>query len=203
MIVGYARTSTVDQVNGYDAQLEELKREGCEKIFGEQVSSVAQRAELDRALEFIREGDVLMVTKLDRLARSVADLCAIEKHIASKGAALRVNNMKMDTSTPTGKLMLNVLGSIAQFEREIMLERQREGIARAKAEGLYKGRKPTAQQHKDTVIALHKRGMGVAGILKEIRSMEDKDGNLYEIGQTSVYQIIADYRKQSEVVAAQ
>jgi len=77
----------------------------------EQVSSVAQRAELDRALDFIR-----VVTKLDRLARSVADLCAIEKHIAGKGAALRINNMKMDTSTPTGKLMLNVLGSIAQFE---------------------------------------------------------------------------------------
>jgi len=84
MIVGYARTSTVDQVNGYDAQIEELKREGCEKIFGEQVSSVAQRAELDRALEFIREGDILMVTRLDRLARSVADLCAIEKHIAGQ-----------------------------------------------------------------------------------------------------------------------
>ena len=81
----------------------------------EQVSSVAQRAELDRALDFIR-----VVTKLDRLARSVAELCAIENHIAGKGAALRINNMKMDTSTPTGKLMLNVLGSIAQFEREIM-----------------------------------------------------------------------------------
>jgi DNA invertase Pin-like site-specific DNA recombinase len=83
-----------------------------------------------------------------------------------------------------------------------MLERQREGIARAKAEGLYRGRKPTARRHKDTVIALHKQGMDVAGILKEIRSMADKDGNRYEIGQTSVYQIIADYRKQSEVAAA-
>src|SRR5262249_32644616 len=79
-----------------------------------------------------------------------------------------------DTSTPTGRLMLNVLGSIAQFEREIMLERQREGIAKAKAEGLYKGRKPTAQQHKDKIIALHKEGKGVAAILKEIRSMEDE-----------------------------
>ena len=107
MIVGYARTSTADQVNGYDAQIEELKREGCEKIFGEQVSSVAQRAELERALDFIREGDILMVTKTDRLARSVADLCAIEKHIAGKGAALRINSMKMGTLTPTGKLMLN------------------------------------------------------------------------------------------------
>jgi|SRR5215468_6003882 len=141
-----------------------------------------------RALDFNREGDVLMVTKLDRLARSVADLCAIEKHIAKNCAALRINNMKMDTSTPTWKLMLNVLGSIAQFELEIMLERQREGIAKAKAEGLYKDRKPTAQQHKDEIIALHKRGMGVAAILKEIRSMGDKEGNRYEIGQTSVYQ---------------
>jgi DNA invertase Pin-like site-specific DNA recombinase len=126
----------------------------------------------------------------------VADLCAIEKHVAKKGAGLRINNMKMDTSTPTGKLMLNVLGSIAQFEREIMLERQREGIAKAKASKLYKGRKPTAQRHKDTVIALHQQGMGVAGILKEIRSMKDGKGKPFEIGQTSVYQIIADHRKQ-------
>src|SRR5262249_46833500 len=130
-------------------------------------------------------------------ARSVADLCAIEKHIAKKGAALRINNMKMDTSTPTGKLMLNVLGSIAQFEREIMLERQREGIAKAKAEGLYKGRKPTAQRHKETVLELHKKGMGVAAILKHIRSTEDGEGNRYRIGQTSVYQIIADHRKEA------
>ena len=98
--------------------------------------------------------------------------------------------------------MLNVPGSIAQFEREIMLERQREGIARAKANGLYKGRKPTTQQHKDKITALHQQGVGIAGILKQIRSMEDKDGNRYEIGQTSVYQLIADYRKQTEAVAA-
>ena len=182
MLVGYARTSTAEQVNGFEAQIAELKREGCEKLFQEQVSSVAQRAELDRAVDFIRDWDTLVVTKLDRLARSVADLCAIEKRITMKGASLRINSMKMDTSTHTGKLMLNVLGSIAQFEREIMLERQREGIAKAKAEGLYKGRKPTAQQHKDKIIALHKKGMGVAAILREIRSMEDKDGNRYEIG---------------------
>ena len=91
--------------------------------------------------------------------------------------------------------MLNVLGSVALFEREIMLERQREGIAKAKAEGLYK---PTALRHKKTIIELHKQGMGVAGILIRIRSMEDEKGNRYKIGQTSVYQIIADYRKQTE-----
>jgi len=96
-----------------------------------------------------------VVTKLDRLARSVADMCATETHITGKRAALRVNNMQLDTSTGTGKLMLNVLGSIAQFEREIMLERQREGIAKAKAKGLYTGRQPTALPHKETILELH------------------------------------------------
>src|SRR5215475_6607308 len=130
------------------------------------------------------------------------DLMRIVDQLKAKQVALRIVNLGLDTNSPTGELILNVLGSIAQFEREIMLERQREGIAKAKAEGLYKGRKPTAQQHRDRIIALHKQGMGVAAIFREIRSMEDKDGNRYEIGQTSVYQIIADHRKESEVAAA-
>jgi DNA invertase Pin-like site-specific DNA recombinase len=97
--------------------------------------------------------------------------------------------------------MLNVLGSIAQFEREIMLERQREGIAKAKAEGLYRGRKPTAQRHKDTILALHDQGMGVAAILRHIRSTKDKEGRNHRIGQTSIYQILADHRKQGNGAA--
>jgi DNA invertase Pin-like site-specific DNA recombinase len=102
---------------------------------------------------------VFIVTKIDRLARSVADLCAIVKRIESKGATLRILAINLDTATPTGKLMLNVLASVAQFEREVMLERQREGIAKAKGEGKYKGRAPTARAKSADVRRLAADGM--------------------------------------------
>jgi DNA invertase Pin-like site-specific DNA recombinase len=145
MLIGYARTSTLDQKASIEAQLRDLQQAGCEKVFSEQVSSVdvAKREQLALALDFIREGDALVVAKLDRVARSVAHLLSIVDQLNAKGASLRVLNLSIDTGTPTGKLMLTMLGGIAQFEREIMLERQREGIARAKAEGKFKGRKPT------------------------------------------------------------
>ena len=143
--IGYARTSTTDQKAGLEAQLRDLKAAGCTKIFREELSSVAaRRPQLDAALEWVREGDILIVTKLDRLARSVSDMVAITEALKKKGVALRILAMNLDTSTPTGKLMVNLLGSIAEFERELMLERQREGIAKAKAEGKYAGRQPTA-----------------------------------------------------------
>jgi DNA invertase Pin-like site-specific DNA recombinase len=197
MLVGYARTSTLEQKAGFEAQLRELLDLGCEKIFQEQVSSVAERAELDRALEFIREGDILVVAKLDRLARSMRDLMKIIDAIKAKKAALRIVNLGLDTTSPTGELILNVLGSIAQFERQIMLERQREGIAKAKAEKLYKGRKKTAQQHKDTILKLHREGKGVVAILKEIRATQDKKGKPHKIGQSSVYAILAEHRAEA------
>lgn len=148
MIVGYARTSTLDQVAGFEAQLRELEAQGAEKIFREQVSSVQQRDQLDLALDFVREGDTLVVTKLDRLARSVAHLIAITQRLEGKKVTLRILNLNLDTSTPTGRLMLHMLGAIGQFERELMLERQREGIAKAKADGKYKGRPATADNDK-------------------------------------------------------
>ena len=148
MLIGYARTSTLDQKAGIEAQVRDLQVAGCERLFQEQVSSVdvANREQLALALDFIREGDALVVTKLDRLARSVAHLMTILEALKAKGASLRILSMGIDTSTPTGKLMLTLLGGVAEFEREIMLERQREGIAKAKAEGKYKGRKPTARR---------------------------------------------------------
>src|SRR6187455_3297627 len=152
MIIGYARTSTIDQTAGFESQLRELESVKCQKIFREQTSSVGARPQLETALEFMREGDVLVVTKLDRLARSVADLMRIIQSLEQKGAALRVLNLGMATSTPTGKLMLTVLGGIAQFEREMMLERQREGVAKAKAAGKYKGRKPTPDVIRQEVV---------------------------------------------------
>lgn len=128
-------------------------------MFAEQVSSVAQRDQLEAALEFIREGDTLLVTRLDRLARSIRDLMEIVERVKAKGAALRILAMDLDTSSATGKLMLGILGSVAEFEREIMLERQREGIAKAKAAGKYKGRAPTARRKAPEVRKLLSEGL--------------------------------------------
>jgi DNA invertase Pin-like site-specific DNA recombinase len=169
MIIGYARTSTVEQVAGFEAQIAALQSHGCdEKIFSERVSSVAPRKQLGQAVDYAREGDTLVVTKLDRLARSVANLVDITRQLETKGVALRVLDMGLDTATPQGRLMLNVLGSIAQFERELMLERQREGIARAKTEGKYKGRVPTAQRQAARTQAMRQEGHKPESIAREL-----------------------------------
>jgi DNA invertase Pin-like site-specific DNA recombinase len=180
MRVGYARTSTLEQVAGFEAQVRELTAAGCEKIFREQVSSVAHRAQLEAALDFIREGDTLVVTKLDRLARSIAHLAEVTSALAGKKANLQVLAMGLDTSTATGRLMLNVIGSVAQFEREMMLERQREGIAKAKADGKYRGRKATARAKVNDVRAMQQQGIGPTEIAKRLG-----------IGRASVYRILA------------
>ena len=138
MIFGYARTSTVEQVAGLEAQVRDLTDAGAEKVFQEQISAVDEkRPALAAALDFSREGDVFVVTKIDRLARSVADLLVIVEKLTAKGVALKILSMGVDTSTSVGKLMLNVLGAVAEFERAIMLERQREGIAKARAAGQF------------------------------------------------------------------
>ena len=159
MIIGYARTSTTDQIAGLEAQLRDLSAAGAEKIFSEQVSSIAHRAQLEAAIGFTREGDVLVVTKLDRLARSITALVQIVEQLEHKKVSLRILNLGIDTSTPTGRLMLTLLGGIGQFEREIMLERQREGIAKAKREGKYRGRAPTALSKSDDVAKLAANGV--------------------------------------------
>ncbi|MBF0283722.1 MAG: recombinase family protein [Magnetococcales bacterium] len=168
MLVGYARTSTVEQQAGFEAQIRDLLKERCEKLFQEQVSSVQVRVQLKAALDFIREGDTLIVTRLDRLARSTSNLVEITSALEKKGANLRILDLGMDTGTPTGRLMLNLLGAIAQFEREIMLERQREGISRAKELGKYKGRKPTARSRTQEVLELHGKGLGATAIAREL-----------------------------------
>jgi len=179
MNIGYARTSTADQVAGLEAQLEELLAANCEKIFQEQVSSTAIRAELQAAIAFIREGDVLVVTKIDRLARSVSDLLTIIHTLERKKVGIRILNLGMETQTPTGKLMLTVLAGVAQFEREIMLERQREGVAKAKALGKYKGRKPISFNRRQEVIRLLTDGMSKIGIARQLG-----------IGEATVYRIL-------------
>lgn len=187
MILGYARTSTLDQTAGLEAQERELLDAGCEKLFVEQVSSVdiKERQKLTDAIEYLREGDTLVVTKLDRLARSVAHLLELLDEIKSKGAALRILSMGVDTGTATGKLLLTMLAGVAEFEREIMLERQREGIAKAKAAGKYKGRKPTARAKAAQVEALHNDGVGPTEIARKL-----------EMGRASVYRILGE-RKAS------
>ncbi|MFB0488383.1 DNA invertase Pin-like site-specific DNA recombinase [Methylobacterium sp. OAE515] len=168
MIVGYARVSTLEQEAGLEAQVRDLTALGCEKLYREQVSSVAPRAQLNAVLDFVREGDTLVVTKLDRLARSVSHLGRIIEVLEAKRVALRIVNLGVDTSTPTGKLMLNVMAGVAQFEREMMLERQREGIAKAKGEGKYRGRKPTVQARAAEIEALAGQGLSMGAIAAQL-----------------------------------
>src|SRR3954447_7911291 len=171
MLVGYARTSTEDQKAGLQAQERDLKAAGCEKVFSEQVSSVAQRNKLQACLDFIREGDALVVTKPDRLARSTAELLAIEADLSKRGIGLVVLSMggeRLDTRNPTSKLMLTILGGVATWEREIMLERQREGIAKAKSDGKYKGRKPTVAVQAVQIRALRAAGEKPAHIARRL-----------------------------------
>jgi DNA invertase Pin-like site-specific DNA recombinase len=178
MLLGYARTSTLEQVAGLEAQKRDLEALGCKKIFSEQTSSVGPRKDLEDLLEFARAGDTIVATKLDRLARSVVHLGTIIDHLKEKGVALRILDIGMDTSTATGELILNVMASVAQFERSMMLERQREGVAKAKAEGKYKGRKPTARAKTQEVREMIQQGIPKREIAKRLG-----------IGERSVYRV--------------
>ena len=189
MNVGYGRTSTADQTAGLEAQKRHLNAVGCARLFTEQISSVAARDQLSAALEFVREGDTLIVTKLDRLARSTVHLLAIVEELDRKGVALRIldfGGSSVDTKSPSGRLMLTMFAAMGQFEREVMLDRQREGIAVAKAEGKYKGRAPTAKAHSARVLALKAQGTGASEI-----------AHLVGIGRASVYRIIAETRRSA------
>lgn len=180
MLVGYARTSTQDQIAGLDSQIRDLMAFGCTEIFREHCSAVAKRDELEKALQFIRKGDQLVCVSLSRLARSVPDLIRITAAIEAKGASLVIRDMGVDTATPTGKLLLSLTAAIATFEREQMLERQKIGISAAKNRGAYKGRAPTARAKSDQVLDLHRSGTGAAEIAQKLN-----------ISRASVYRIIA------------
>ena len=182
--VGYGRTSTVDQQASIQAQRRDLSAAGCDKLFIEQVSSVGKRQQLDAALDYVREGDTLIVTKLDRLARSVPDLLAMVARLEAKSVALRVLAMSgsqpLDTGTAIGKLMLAVIGAVGQFERDMMLERQREGIAKAKRDGRYKGRAPTVRRKAAEITRLKDAGVTPTEIAARLG-----------IGRASVYRMLA------------
>lgn len=168
-LVGYARTSTAEQQAGLEAQVAELEAIGCAKVFQEHVSSVdAQRPQLRAALDWVRDGDTFIVTRPDRLARSVTDLLKIVEDLKARNVAVRILSMGVDTSTATGTLILQVLGAVSEFERNVMLERQRAGIAKAKAEGRYKGRAPTARVRTPEVLRLKAEGKTVAQIAESV-----------------------------------
>ena len=171
MLVGYARTSTFEQDAGLQAQVRDLEAHGCESLYQEQVSSVGEREQLHSAIKSLRSGDKLVVCKLDRLARSVRHLGDLLETLEAKGAGLVILSMggqQIDTTTATGKMMLNVMAAVAQFEREMMLERQKEGIEKAKADGKYTGRKPTAMAKGEAVMSLLNSGMSKAKVCEHV-----------------------------------
>ena len=179
--VGYARVSAVDQDNSYEHQIKQLEEQGCNPVFSERVSAVSRkRPEFDSALQYLRQGDTLVVCKLDRLARSLADLMDITRTLEDREVSLKVLDMGIDTSTSHGRMVVGIIGSVAQFERELMLERQRIGIAAAKDQGKYKGRKPTAMKKAAEVKALAEQGVSKVEIAKRLG-----------IGRASVYRALA------------
>jgi DNA invertase Pin-like site-specific DNA recombinase len=181
MQVGYLRTSTTDQAAGLEVQRDELTKIGCERLYQEQNSAAGGRARpgLEAMLDFIRVDDVVTVTRLDRLARSTRDLLAIADRVKAKGAVLRVLNLGGDTGTATGQLVFTIIAAIAEFERGLMLERQKDGIAAAKLAGKYKGRVPTAMRQAQRVRELDAQGLQRTEIARQLG-----------IGRTSVYRAL-------------
>ena len=177
MKYGYARVSTTDQ--DLTIQRDALKSVGCETIRQEKVSgtSVQGRDELNTLLEFMREGDELVVTRVDRLARSIRDLQNIVHDLNAKGVTISATEQPIDTKTSSGKCFLDMLGVFGEFETNLRKERQMEGIAKAKEKGVYKGRKPSVDVHK--VKELRDSGMGASAIAKELG-----------IGRASVYRAL-------------
>ncbi|KLK93711.1 integrase [Microvirga vignae] len=163
---GYARVSTTDQ--DLTTQVEKLTQAGCTIVREEKMSGTTRegRKELDTLLAFLHPGDVLMVTKIDRLARSVGDLQDIVKAIRAKGAALKATDQSVDTSTAAGKAFLDMLGVFAEFETNLRKERQMDGIAKAKKAGVYKGGKTRIDR--ETVIQMKVEGHGPSAIAKAL-----------------------------------
>lgn len=176
--IGYARASSDDQ--DCTIQEETLKAAGCTIVRSEKKSGTSRqgREQLDTILEFLHEGDTLMVTRIDRLARSVKDLEDIVEAIRAKGAHLQATEQPIDTSTPAGIAFLQMLGVFAQFETALRRERQMEGIAKAKAEGVYKGRKPSVPV--EDVRRLKEEGLNPTQISRQLK-----------IGRASVYRALA------------
>lgn len=165
-LFGYARVSTTDQ--DLTVQREALIRAGCTTIREEKLSGTTTegRRELRILLDFLRSGDSLVVTRIDRLARSVGDLQDIVRELKAKGVALKATEQPIDTSTAAGKAFIDMLAVFAEFETSLRKERQGEGIAKAKAAGVYKGRKPSIDAGE--ISRLRKEGLGASEIAKAL-----------------------------------
>ncbi len=184
MLIGYRRSSTTEQVAGYEAQEQQLLATGCTRLFGEMTSSVAERDQLEAALQFVREGDALVVCKIDRLARSTTDLLGIVAKLETKGVALRIldfGGSEVDTKSPTGRMLLTMFAAVAEWELATMRSRQKVGIAKAKADGRYQGRAPTARRKAPQVLELRKSGLGASEIAARL-----------SIGRSSVYRVLGE-----------
>jgi DNA invertase Pin-like site-specific DNA recombinase len=178
-IIGYARVSTTDQ--DLSIQRATLKAAGCEVIRAEKRSGTTTkgRDELKTVLDFLRDGDVLMVTRIDRLARSIGDLQDIVRAVRARGAVLKATEQPIDTSTAAGKCFLDMLGVFAEFETNLRRERQLEGIAKAKAAGVYKGRPASIEAAR--VRELKAQGLGPSEIAR-----------ILKIGRASVYRVLSE-----------
>ena len=176
-VIGYARVSTIDQ--NLEIQEATLRAAGCDTVRSEKRSgtTTAGREELQTCLDFMRPGDVLIVTRIDRLARSIGDLQDIVRTVRAKGGALKATDQPIDTATAAGKAFLDMLGVFAEFETNLRRERQLEGIAGAKARGVYTGRKATIDPAK--VRQLATQGLGATAIAKTLK-----------IGRASVYRAL-------------
>lgn len=177
-IYGYARVSTTEQ--DLDVQIEALKAAGCDVVRSEKVSGSTRngRSELATLMEFLRDGDALIVTRVDRLARSIGDLQDLVRELRLKGVSLKATQQPVDTTTAAGKAFLDMLGVFAEFETNLRRERQMEGIEKARARGVYKGRKPSIDA--ETVVRLRGEGLGASEIAKRLG-----------IGRASVYRVLA------------
>ncbi len=168
MKVGYSRTSSLQQVGGLEVQVQTLQDFGCEKIFSEQVSgtSTIGRDKLRECLDFVREGDELVITRVDRIARSVLDLQLIVKELTDKGVNITATEQPISTKDATSKCFLDMLGVFAELETNLRKERQREGIKLAKEKGVYKGGKSRIDVER--IKTLKKEGLGASAIAKQM-----------------------------------
>lgn len=190
--IAYARVSTQDQHAGLAAQDRDLRAAGADRVISEQVSSLANRPGLKEALAAVGPGDVLMVTKPDRLARNTAHLLQIVDDLTKRGVGLVILSMggeRLDTRNPTSRLILTIMGAVAEFERTLMLERQREGVARAKADGKYRGRVKTIDTSRvkelagefGYAVAAREMGISVSSVYRHtgrIRIRRPEDGGI-------------------------
>lgn len=169
MIIGYARVSTRDQ--NLDMQLSALHGAGCEQIYQEKVSGIKERPELERCLQSLRSGDTLVVYKLDRLGRSLRNLVEIVDDLTRREVAITSIKDNIDASTATGKMMINLFATLAEFERDMIAERCQAGRKAAKARGVRFGRKPGAkkiQEKAKACAALYKDGMTIPAIMQQL-----------------------------------